>query len=279
MRIIRQEPGTKKPQLARIGKIKCGMKVKNQEGKEYPTSVDYFIADGQYAHKFQEAYNDKPKIITIAFYTDDVDEACTEFYELRDNAGRLIAMGDGKDFKVFSKKTNKDGEYINISTDQVPQIMNDCLRYPNCEGRSWTENLLMRFVIPKIRGVYGHWEFRSRGAKTTAPNIIAMVDSIREATGGRLAFIPFDLAVKFETSQMPDQKRRFPVVTLIPNIDMEHLNLIADYGKGLADVRGLLTESRIDEIKEQVAVSKPEPEEVEVVEEDDVPNPKNPLGI
>lgn len=258
---------TRRTQLAAIGKIKCGYKelIKKPDGREVeiPRSVDYFIPDGKYANKFKEAFGDKPNSIEIAFYTDDANEVCREYYELRNKSGKLVAYGDGKTFNVWSTKKNKDGEYLVLNTDEYPTLMNDCLTIKDCEESKWKELVQLFFIIPKIRGVYGCWEFSSRGEKSTIPNIVHSFDMIREGFG-RVAWIPFDLQVSFATDQKPDSKKRYPVVRLVPNVGQEHLQLIADYGQTLSTVRGLLTEEKINELKNNLRIEhKPEEKKID----------------
>lgn len=230
-------------ELPIIGKIKCGQKLPD---KNYPTSLDYFIADSKYKKYFDEAFGEKPSSIEITFHTNDISKSCREFYELRDDQGKLVAEGDGLDFKVWSTKRNKDGEYIHINTVDRPDLMEECLKIHGCSNSRWTENVQLFFIIPKIRGVFGIWEYRSRGSKSSIPQIISTFDKVLEMAG-RIAGIPFDLQVKFAKSQKPGSNSRFPVVSIIPNISEAHLNLISEYGESISGVRGLLTENKVEQ--------------------------------
>ena len=58
-RLSNPESGTGiRPPL--LGRIKVGMKAKNAQGKEYPSSIDWFRADGKYAATFHRVYGEKP---------------------------------------------------------------------------------------------------------------------------------------------------------------------------------------------------------------------------
>lgn len=65
--INRPTTGIQRVVLPRVGFIKVGYKEKATNGKEYPKSVDYFIASGKYAGLFTKAYGEKPQTIQIGF--------------------------------------------------------------------------------------------------------------------------------------------------------------------------------------------------------------------
>ena len=82
--------------LPLIGRIKVGMKVVNENGKEYPTSLDYFRATGKYADIFDKHFGEKCSRIGIVFITDDVTEACNQYYAAWDK-GKLWGKAEWDD--------------------------------------------------------------------------------------------------------------------------------------------------------------------------------------
>src|SRR5690349_16983445 len=82
------EPVAETYKLPVLGKIKVGQKVQNDNGKEYPQSLDYFIVneDSKYAGQFKSAYPDKPSTISIVFPSNNIADVCNERYECRDKA-------------------------------------------------------------------------------------------------------------------------------------------------------------------------------------------------
>lgn len=198
--------------LPRIGKIKVGMK--NEKG--YPQSVDYFIPTGKYAGLFTQAYGERPQTIQIIFPSDDAEQVCCEQYEYRTDKGELVASGDGKEFSVWNGK-----EYITLSTDDYPNLMKSIeTRYPNKllerTGEGWRVRLTVNFIIPLVRGVAGIWTFESNGTASTIPNVRDCFDGMLEKRGF-VKGVLFDLNVKYATSQKPNDKSRYPVVTLVAN--------------------------------------------------------------
>lgn len=204
-----------------IGKIHVGIK---DEGG-FPRSIDWFRADGKYASLFTQAYGEKPSTIQIIFPSDDAELVCREEYEFRDTAGKLVAKGDGEVFKVWSQKS---GEYVRVSTEETPEVMNIIAqRYPKCE---WKVTLTMNFIIPMIRGVMGLWQFVTKGAASTIPQVRDCFDAMKESNG-KVAGVIFDLSVAMAKSNKPNDKSRYPVVSLIANESRQNLEMVRESRK------------------------------------------------
>ena len=212
-RIKRPEAQQSRLILPRIGQIKIGMK--NANG--YPQSVDYFIPTGKYAGLFTQAYGEKPQTIQIVFPDDDPAKVCNERYEYRDDGGRLIAAGDGDTFQVWDGK-----KYETLTTDKYPNLMQSITkRYPNKKNRQpdcdgWEVTLTLNFIVPLVRGVAGVWQFATKGAASTIPQVRETFDGML-AERGFCKGIIFDLNVQFAMTQKPGDRSRFPVVTIVPN--------------------------------------------------------------
>lgn len=223
-RIIRHDAQQSRLALPRVGQIKIG--VKNANG--YPQSVDYFIPAGKYAGLFTQAYGEKPQTIQIVFPEDDPANVCNERYEYRDDSGKLVASGDGETFRVW------DGhKYEELTITQYPNLMAAIAkRYPNRKSRQpgsdgWEVTLTLNFIIPLVRGVAGVWQFITKGAASTVPQIRETFDYMLDERGFCKGII-FDLNVQFATTQKPGSKSRFPVVSLVPNESEENLKKIKE---------------------------------------------------
>jgi len=216
-RIKRPNADLEKSALPIIGKIKIGLK--NERG--FPQSVDYFIASGRYVGLFEKVY-DKPQTIQIVFLEDDPSKVCREEYEYRDNEGRLLAAGDGETFKIWNGKA-----YETVNTIDYPNLMQGVSnKYPNKLQKNgsngWTISLTLNFAIPCIRGVAGLWQFVTKGSASTIPSIRNAFDAMLKEKGFCKGII-FDLNVKFATTQKPNDKSKFPVVTLVANESDENI--------------------------------------------------------
>lgn len=215
-RIQRAEPAATMV-LPRIGKIKIGKK--SERG--YPMSVDYFIPSGKYAGLFTQAYGDKPQTIQIVFPADDAEQVCNEYYEYRDNEGRLLAKGDGAVFQVWNGE-----KYVELNTTDYPHLMDSIkTKYPSKQG--WRIRLTMNFIVPMVKGVAGLWTFETNGTASTIPQVRDTFDTMK-AERRFCKGIIFDLNVQFATSQKPGAKSKFPVVTLVANESEQNIALIKD---------------------------------------------------
>lgn len=206
-----------------VGKVKCGMKSE----KGYPMSVDYFVASGNYAPLFTQAYGEKPTTIQIVFPSDDPELVCREEYILRDNAGKLVSSGDGVNFRTWSEKQKK---YIDVTTEEQPNLMEMLASHYKQE---WKVTLTLNFILPLVRGVMGCWQFQTKGSASTIPQVRDTFDAML-SRNGRVAGVVFDLSVVMHKSQKPGDSSRYPVVSLIPNESEPNLRAVKNASKPIA---------------------------------------------
>ncbi len=214
-RIIRPGEGSVL-ELPEVGRLKIGKKAQSQNGREYPTSVDYFIPTGKYAELFTKFVGDKPKTIQIIFPDDDAEKVCNERYEFRDNAGALVAKGDGTNFDVWNGT-----KYARYSLSDYPDLMQRISakfnKKPRREGDDgWDIALTLRFIVPAVRGVVGVWQFSTKGAASSIKNIRNSFDGV-QLMRGTVCQTVFDLSVEFAKSNKPNTNSKYPVVSLIAN--------------------------------------------------------------
>lgn len=252
-RIVRSEPtGAKLPLL---GKIKIGDKAINKNGKEYPISLDHFRATGKYESFFLDAYGDKPNKIQIIFISDNFKDVCDEHYEIRDNAGRLTAEGDGENWKAYNPITDKYEYNVKATVEELEKKF-------KAEAKI---NLTIRFILPKIPGVFGQWSFNTKGHLSSIPQIRDTFDQV-QTMAGSIINIPFDLVVEKVKSQKPGSSNAFPVVSLIPNISQGNLDILAEFVHSGQKLRGILSDDRIQQlVSNNIQLSLPSHTEVEII--------------
>lgn len=240
MRIKREN---ERKQMGRIGFVKIGEKVekiKNGEKIEYPVSLDYFIAVGDYAEKFNTAFGEKPNSIEIIFVSDDEEISCNERLELR-KGKKLFAYGDGKVFNVYSENTDRYDE-TSLGDEEIKSLEKMC-------DSKFQEVLTLKFIIPDIRTVFGFWQLTTKGEKSSIKQLVGVFDTIKEIAG-TVRNIPFDLKVKKVVSQKPGSKNLFPVLSLIPNISQPHLEKVRGFMKAGIEFHGLMDEDKIDSLEQ-----------------------------
>lgn len=238
-RIVCPDKGEAKLLLKVSSHLQIGMKVKGQNGKEYPTSVDYFIPSGKYAEVFTRAYGEKPNTVQIMFVDDDPELSCNERLEYWSSKGELVARGDGRTFEIW------DGnKYAPYTVDKSPNIMAQVAeRYPkpkrNENDNGWDIVLTLRFLIPLANEVLCLWDFKTKGAASSVNNIRDTYDAVQKIRGTVRGSV-FDLSVQFAKSVKPGVKSRYPVVSLTCNDSQvariqEHLNKTRNSTLLLAD--------------------------------------------
>ena len=249
-----------------IGKIKIGEKRKTDAGKEYPASLDYFRPDTQpqYEQLFFDAYGQKPNKLTILFLSNEIGDVCRNFYELRNNAGKVAAYGDGVTFNVTTNQGDGAIKYVETTPDDPEKWMNEQER---TAGGKWRETLILRFALPEIP-VLGLWEFRTHGQNSTIKNIVGAIEAVKQLAN-RIALIPFDLTVQKVTGDKAGSKNNYPVVGLVANISAANMEKIAALPQSL---NFILTEQRISTLAANVAEPEPEPEFAESFELSSTPN-------
>lgn len=268
-RIIRKNQQQATSRLSVIGNIRIGEKRQNSQGKEYPVSLDYFKATGNYASKFTEVYGEKPSTIQVVFISDDNFQSCHEEYDARDKAGRRAGYGDGETTYLWN------GKDYEPTTDR--KFIDE---YTKKNGITWKPRLTLHFIIPAIRGVFGVWKFETSGDKSSMNAIRDVYDEI-QATASTVINIPFDLQVKKVSSNKPDTKSVYPVVNLVPNISSENMEQLRGFMEAGMDIKriGMLTDQKLAalptaadetkaEPKKQADLTQPVTEAVQVEEAD-----------
>lgn len=210
-RIKNAEP---KNNIPRIGIVKVGKKVSKPDGKEFPTSLDYFVPSGSFSDNFIKEFGENPKKILISFVYEDEKLICNERYEAWVN-GKKIGSGDGITFEMYNEL---DKNYISVPyTHELVQN----------NKKNFNRMLTLKFVIPSLSGVWGHWEFTTRG-NSSIDQIISVFDSVKDVAG-RVSCIPFNLVVEMASSKKPNSISKYPVVKLIPALTSQSLELIKQY--------------------------------------------------
>ncbi|MCL6444197.1 MAG: hypothetical protein K6T83_12205 [Alicyclobacillus sp.] len=188
--------GFSKPKrMPRLGKIYLGIKAENDQGKTYPSAVDYFVvrADGvntsqAAADAFHAVYGAEPREITIAFPSDDPELFMPQYLTAyRGGGGRseLWCKGNGE----WARRADGQGGYA-----EIPCLYQDCPIFQQKKCKPLTRLL---FLLPDVEGI-GVWELDTT-SYYSAQNLGASVQLIRQLTRGRIAMIPLKLRVVPQT--------------------------------------------------------------------------------
>lgn len=221
-----------------LGKVKVGELAETQNGKQYPTSLDYFrftSNEEMRVKRMQDMFGDKPTKLPITFHCNDTDSVCVQRYEIRDSAGKLVAYGNGVNFW----ESQKDGfvEKAQLTPEQGERYM--AALAANVKTK-WSETLTLRFMVLQYPEL-GLWEFTTKGKDTSIGQIIAAFDAVQEMAG-RVKGIPFWLTVEKHKSNRANANRQYPVVNLVCDLSPEMVETVSTIGSG---IKGLITPEKI----------------------------------
>lgn len=227
-RIIRQvnEVGARLG-VPRAGTLHIGEKrISPKTGKEYPCALDYFKASddrgGSIATLFHRELGEKPQTIQVIFPSDDAELVCKETYEMRDSAGKVLAEGDGENFIVWNGEKR-----IPMTTRDYPDLMDKLAHRYESE---WKVTLVLRFLVPAVRGVWGYWQLTTKGSASSIPQVRDVFDAFLERNG-KISGVIFDLSVKVVKSSKPGDSSKFPVLSLLPNESEDNIRKVQGWLK------------------------------------------------
>ena len=192
---------TTQRRLPRKGKIRLGVKKTNQNGREYPVAVDYFVVPPE----VQEVYGDRPTELDIILPVDSEELVASTYYKAYSASRGLTCKGDGFTANRLidaSKKSAEPGTGVITgpiagrdasSTEMALGIIcpgRDCPYYGNSQCR---EVMNLQFLMPRVRGL-GVWQLDTSSYHSIV-NIYSGMELIR-AIYGSAAMIPLKLSLE-----------------------------------------------------------------------------------
>ncbi|WP_067935720.1 recombination directionality factor [Alicyclobacillus kakegawensis] len=195
--------------IPRVGKIHLGVRKTNDNGKDYPTAVDYFVVKPDAstskaaAKAFHDVYGDKPKEITIAFPSNDPEQFFPQWLSsYRGGNGRyeLYCQGDGE----VARRSDGEGGKV-----QIQCLYRDC---PIYQAGKCKELGRLQFFLPDVPGI-GVWQIDTTSFHTTV-NLNGSIQMIRALTGGRIAMIPLKLRIVPKVVNPDGKSKTVYVLTL-----------------------------------------------------------------
>lgn len=250
----RIQSGLDRPSM--VGTVKIGIK---HPDKGYPMSLDYFVmdADTGIVEAFKREYGEQPKELTVFFPQDDDKNILRHFFEGRKDKA-VFLQGDGLSFN-YHEPAKGVGLNSNISFTDFEKAQKWIEEYSAKTGCKVSERLEIFFMIPKIKTVFGRFRFTTGGSKSTISNLLSNIDMIKNASGGRIAGVPFRLTVEKVSTTVADggqnKAKQFPVVNMYPVLDEESIYQLEQF----ANIKGMITEEKINATR-QIESNVKEPE-------------------
>ncbi|MCC7202420.1 MAG: hypothetical protein IT393_07165 [Nitrospirae bacterium] len=200
--------------LPRLGKIRLGIKKKNQKGVEYPAEVDYFILDPQtpsdlenqkLIEEFQRLYGEQPKSIKIMFPVADSDVYFPQFYKRYGSGASLKCKGDGETASC-TKPEFAEG-LKQIGKDELDLIRVQChgKECPYYQKKECSEVGTLQILLPELPGA-GVWQI-STGSFHSIVNVNSCIEYIK-AVCGRAHMIPLTLERREQETSYDGKKSK-----------------------------------------------------------------------
>lgn len=204
-----------------------------RKGDRFPSSVDYFIADGAFKERFNALYaNDKgvvqPNTLDILFLPPDIRRVCRLFKEFRDGAG--VVRG-----RVFVDWFSEhQPEKFVIYTPEIP----DGVETSETEFASYTaqwkatagaDTLQLIFHLRKFleQGILTLCQIQTRGDDSSIPGILTQLEQM---DGLQKLDVPYILSVSManskgmKASSGEAETHKFPVLSLFPDFSQKAID-------------------------------------------------------
>lgn len=176
-------------QMPRLGKIHTGIKKQSENGKTYPSAVDYFVVPTE----IQAVFGEKPKELDVMFPVEDDTKFASQFYRRYSSLRGLVCKGDGDNcIRMIDTAT---GDFAHRDAKEtvmreLPCTGQDC---PSYKSKECKEVMMLQFLIPKVPGL-GIWQL-----DTSSYHSIVAVNSAIELIKnvcGRVSMIPLKLTLE-----------------------------------------------------------------------------------
>ena len=216
------------------GKITTGIKKLTANGKEYPSTTDYFVVDD--FPEIKEIYGEKPKKLVIIFPDDEILNFFDVNYVLYGSNNQIIRKCDGEEcYHRINEELDLVCRYDNdeiIEAEEIykekyvageitkcvcklmaEEIIRDgkTIRNPSlCNVAMYMKAFILNYKNGRI--ISPNCYLFYSGSENTAGNIYSELIKIKNFFGGRIKGLPFGLSVEMVTGKIA--KNKFPIWNL-----------------------------------------------------------------
>ncbi len=221
--------------LPRLGKIRLGIKVRNDAGVEYPKEVDYLILDPQtpselenkkLIEEFHRLYGDKPKQIKIMFPVSNPDVYFPQYYKRYGKSTSLQCKGDGDVAFCGAEEFTKDLEKLPLNKEEmgikVKCLGKECSYYKN---NQCSEVGILQVLLPDMPGA-GVWQIAT-GSFNSIVNLNSCIAYIGQVCG-RAHMIPLMLERRPQEIQYEGKKRTHHILNINMDFRLSDLQKLAN---------------------------------------------------
>jgi hypothetical protein len=172
-------PETRNIKLPIGGKIRLGIKVKNEQGVEYPVETDHFVCPKE----VRDVFGEEPTELTVFFPSAHREEVFPQNYEKYGSNEALLCQGDGEG---SAQRLNlKNGKWINVKCP--------CEHYGKYDKKTKIGGCVkagyLKFMIPSV-SIGTFYQCRV-GGTVSIEECNSAFELAEKTTGGHWAMIPF----------------------------------------------------------------------------------------
>lgn len=182
--------------FTRAGKIRLGIKVKNQNGAEYPKETDYFVCPEEVIKE----YGEEPKKLFIMLPNNDIEDIFPQAYTWYGSSRGVKCKGDGE--VAYRAADACEGDCENHEPKEIePWHKRTCpcplLDSKKCSLRGHLQFLLLKKNMNEFIGGFQVYQLDT-GAYNSIVDVNSGIDTVGKtmelATGFyRFAMIPLEL--------------------------------------------------------------------------------------
>lgn len=186
--------------LPRLGKIRLGVKIENDEGTIYPSPTDYFVCP----EEVRKVFGEKPRELRIMFPTDDETQWASQYLRCYSTTGELICRGDG--LTAVARADIHTGEFAEQES-KITELREVACNPAKCayhQQGQCRRVMNLQFLLPDCPG-FGVYQLDTSSFYSIV-NVNSTLELIRGICG-RLSMIPLSLRL-VEQEVLPEGKKK-----------------------------------------------------------------------
>ena len=173
-------PETRNIKLPIGGKIRLGIKVKNEKGIEHPKEVDFFVCPKE----VRDVYGEEPTELTVFFPVADREKVFPQSYEKYGGNEALLCQGDGETSAQRLNLENGRWEEVKCPCEHYNKKYDKRTKIGGCVKQGY-----LKFMIPSV-SIGTFYQCRI-GGTVSIEECNSAFELADKTTGGCWAMIPF----------------------------------------------------------------------------------------
>ncbi|MBA7546036.1 hypothetical protein ES705_38419 [subsurface metagenome] len=173
-------PETKNIKLPIGGKIRLGIRVKNEQGKEYPKETDHFVCPKE----VRDVFGEEPTELTVFFPSAHREEVFPQNYEKYGSNEALQCQGDGEESAQRLNLENGSWRKVKCPCEHYNKKYDKKTKIGGCVKAGY-----LKFMIPSV-SIGTFYQCRV-GGTVSIEECNSAFELAEKTTGGHWAMIPF----------------------------------------------------------------------------------------